>query len=76
MGKVDFSQEIFSILSESEKQEPSPSEDVNYQFPLWDILKEIDRRDRRADRDRGKDIREYMEAHPAVVEKVRKKHGL
>lgn len=74
MGKVDFSREIFSTLAEGEKL-PAKVDDT-YQFPLWDILKEIDRRARRAERDKGRDVRGYMGTHPAEVERIRKKHGL
>ena len=76
MGKVDFSGEMFSVLAEGEKQKHSPLEYANYQFPLWDILKEIDRRVRRVERDKSKDIREYMNTHPDEVERIRGKHGL
>lgn len=73
--KVDFSQDIFSILAEQEPSSDEP-EQPEVQFPLWDVLKEIDRRLRRADRDRGPSTREYMSAHPEEVERIKKKHGL
>ena len=73
--KVDFSRNIFSILAEQEPSSAEP-EQLEEQFPLWDILKEIDRRMRRADRDRGPGTREYMNAHPEEVERIKRKHGL
>ncbi len=76
MSGVDFGSEIFSMLSEGGKQEHSQLEHADYRFPLWDILREIDRRTRRAGRDKGRDIRDYMGAHPDVVEKIREGHGL
>jgi len=75
-SKVDFSNEMFSVLSEGGKQEHSSLECIDYQLPLWDILKEIDRRGRRAERDKSGSIREYISAHPEEVERIRKKHGV
>lgn len=73
MGETDFSGEMFSVLAEGEKRGHISLE---YQFPLWDILKEISRRARRTERDKGKGIREYMSSHADEVERIRKKHGL
>lgn len=75
-SKVDFSHEMFSVLAEGEKVEHPELIEGHLQFPLWDILKELDRRVRRSERDRSRDIRDYMVAHPSEVERVRKKHGL
>lgn len=75
MDKVDFSGEMFSVLAEGEKVEHSLSEFDNYQFPEWDILRELGRRNRRTERDKGKDIRGWMRRNPEKVEEIRKKHG-
>lgn len=76
MGVVDFNGEMYSALREGEEQGRVPLESANYQFPLWDILKEIDRRTRRAGRDKGGQVREYIREHPEAAEEVRRKHGL
>lgn len=76
MGKVDFSGEMFSVLAEGSKREHSLSEFDNYQFPEWDILRELERRGRRFERDKGKDIREWMKGHVEEVERVRRKYKL
>jgi len=74
MGEVDFSTEMFSVLAEGEE---SPSEaNEAHPFPLWDVLKEIDRRMRRGERDKGPGTREYLRTHPEELERVKKKYGL
>jgi len=73
MGKVDFSDEMFSVLAEGEKVKHSLSEFDGYEFPEWDILKELERRNRRSERDKGKNIREWMRNNPEKVEEIRRK---
>ena len=42
--------------------------DFVYEFPEWDILREVQRRMRRSERcSKSKDIREWMRAHPTQV---------
>jgi len=74
MSKVNFSNEMFSVLAEGEKSKHPLSEFDDYQFPEWDILRELGRRNRRTERDKGKDIREYMRHNPERVEEIRKKY--
>ena len=67
MVKIAFSRDIYKLLGTlTEEGEVLP-------FPEWDILKELDRREKRRAKDRGKKVREWMRGHPEEVERVREK---
>ena len=74
MGKVDFSGEIFSTLAEGGKSKYSLSELEGYTFPEWDVLRELERRGRRAERERNMNVREWMRLNPEKVEEIRRRH--
>jgi len=68
MAKIEFSKDIYKLLGTlTEEGEVLP-------FPDWDVLKELDRREKRSRRtsDRGKKVREWMRMHPEEVERIKK----
>ena len=78
MPEIDFEGEVYSLLH-GEGQDTDLTEEFDLDFPVWDVLKEIDRRSRRAGRKRSSvkrpdkriDIRKYMREHPDYVEKLK-----
>lgn len=67
--KIDFNKDIYKLLGcISEGGELLP-------FPEWDLLKELDKRERRKVRMREnlKMVRDYMKEHPEEVERVKKR---
>lgn len=84
MGRrVDFKGTFdFEQLQVSEDVKALEAEHVD--FPLWDVLKELQRRERRRVRDRTRDgrdeeskaVRAYMSANPQIVEEIKRKYGL
>lgn len=43
---------------------------VSYVYPEWDILRELERRDRRVGRDKSKEVREWMRLNPDRVKEI------
>lgn len=69
MAKIEFNKDIYRLLGAiTEEGEVLP-------FPEWDLLKELDRREKRKHRvnSTGVRVRKWMREHPEEVEYVRKK---
>jgi len=68
--KIDFSKDIYKLLGTlTEEGDVLP-------FPDWDVLKELDRREKRKFRgDGGKKVREYMRNHPEEVERIKETYS-
>jgi len=67
MSKIDFSRDIYKLLGTlTEEGEILP-------FPDWDVLKELDRREKRSRRisNNGRKVREWMREHPEEVERIK-----
>ena len=67
MAKIDFSKDIYKLLGTlTEEGEVLP-------FPDWDVLRELDRREKRGRRisNNGKRVREWMREHPKEVERIK-----
>lgn len=68
MVKIDFSKDIYKLLGcVTEEGDVLP-------FPEWDILKELDRREKRKLRtsESTKKVRDWMREHPEEVSKLKK----
>jgi hypothetical protein len=72
---VNFSDDLYSQLSEGSDTSP---EVMRFKYPPWDILNELDRRERRGQivTERDRKVREYIREHPEVVERLRKQGKL
>jgi len=69
MAKIDFKKDIYKLLGTlTEEGEVLP-------FPDWDVLKELDRREKRKHRtsESTKRVREWMKAHPGEVAKLKER---
>ena len=68
---IDFSEDLYRLLGVETAAEPGHL----YEYPEWDLLREIDRRERQNAHRSGKlkDTREYMRAHPDRIAKLKKK---
>ena len=61
MAKIAFDKDISRLLGTiTEEGEVLP-------FPDWDVLKELDRREKRSKRDGGKRVRKWIREHPEEV---------
>lgn len=69
MPKIDFSKDIYKLLG------CITEEGELLEFPDWDVLKELDRREKRKHRtsENTRRVRAWMKEHPEAVERVRKK---
>lgn len=80
MSRIDFAGELYSDLSSEEDELTELPDLEGLHFPLWDILKEIDRREKRRKRDventrRRAATRRYMREHPEIVERLSRSEG-
>lgn len=68
MSKIDFSKDIYRLLGCVDEGGEL------LEFPDWDVLKELDRREKRRKRASNNDrrVREWMREHPEEVERVRR----
>ena len=65
-SKIDFSKDIYRLLG-------CVTEEGEFlDFPDWDVLKELDRREKRKKRvSSGSKVRTWMKEHPEEVEKIK-----
>ena len=71
MAKIDFSKDIYRLLGcVAEGGEL-------LEFPDWDVLKELDRREKRGKRisNNGRKVREWMKEHPDEVQRVKEAYS-
>jgi hypothetical protein len=68
---INFNDDLYSQLSDGNGTSPDI---MRWAFPPWDVLAELERRERRGQAITERDIkvREYMKENPDVVEKLRK----
>jgi len=69
--KVDFSKDIYRLLGTiTEEGEVLP-------FPDWDVLKELDRREKRKHRtsENTRKVRAWMKEHPDEVARLRNSYS-
>ena len=72
MPKIDFSRDIYKLLG------CVTEEGELLEFPDWDVLKELDRREKRKHRvsEYTRRIREWMREHPDEVARVRERREM
>ena len=68
---IDFSEDLYRLLGVETAAEP----DHLYEYPEWDLLREIDRRERQNANRRSKlkDVRSYMRDNPDRVAELKKR---
>ena len=69
MPKIDFSKDIYKLLGcVTEEGEVLP-------FPDWDVLKELDRREKRKTKAKARnvEVRQWMREHPDEVSKLKER---
>lgn len=72
---INFNDDLYTQLSE---EPTAPPEIMRFDYPPWDILNELDRREKRGQvvTQRGRQVREYIKQHPEVVERLEKQKRL